>query len=212
MLLDIVQVGDPVLRQPARPLDREEIGTPFIQELIVSMQETMYDAPGVGLAAPQVGESLQLTVVEDDGPWHETMSSARRAELERQILPFTVLINPVLEAIGDDTVEFFEGCLSVSGFSGMVRRHRSVRVRALDEKAQPVELELEGWPARILQHELDHLAGRLYIDRMDPRTFTTNENLVRFFKSRPSEEVRQQLGAAEAAATTDATASTDITE
>ncbi len=195
MLLDIVQVGDPVLRQAARALDPEEIATPFIQELIASMQETMYDAPGVGLAAPQVGEPLQLAVAEDDGPWLETMSPARRAELGRQVLPFTVLINPVLKPMGEETVEFFEGCLSVSGFSGMVRRHRAVRVRALNEKGQPVELQLEGWPARILQHELDHLAGRLYIDRMDPRTFTTNENLVRFFKSRPSDEVREQLGA-----------------
>ena len=199
MLLDIVQVGDPVLRRPARPLAPEEIATPFVQELIVSMQETMYDAPGVGLAAPQVGESLQLAVVEDDGPWMESMSSARRAELGRSVLPFTVLINPVLEPVGQETVEFFEGCLSVSGFSGIVRRYRAVRVRALDEKGQPIRLEVEGWPARILQHELDHLAGRLYVDRMDPRTFTTNENLVRFFKSRPSGEVRQQLGAPEAA-------------
>jgi peptide deformylase len=195
MLLDIVQVGDPVLRRPGLPLAPEEIGTPFVQELIVSMQETMYDAPGVGLAAPQVGESLQLAVVEDDGPWLETMSPARRAELERRVLPFTVLVNPVLEPLGDETVEFFEGCLSIDGFSAIVRRHRAVRVRALNEKGQPIELELEGWPARIVQHELDHLAGRLYVDRMDPRTFTTNENLVRFFKSRPSEEVREQLGA-----------------
>lgn len=161
------------------------------------MQETMYDAPGVGLAAPQVGESLQLAVVEDDGPWLETMSPERRDELERQVLPFTVLVNPALEPLGEETVEFFEGCLSVNGFSGMVRRHRAVRVRALDGKGQPIEMELEGWPARILQHELDHLAGRLYIDRMDPRTFTTNENLARFFKFRPSDEVREQLGASD---------------
>lgn len=200
MLLEIVQVGDPVLRRPARPLAPAEIGTPFIQELIVSMQETMYDAPGVGLAAPQVGESLQLAVAEDDGPWLETMSPARRDELERHTLPFTVLINPVLEPLGHDTVEFFEGCLSVTGYSGMVHRHRAIRVRALDEKGQPIEMELEGWPARILQHELDHLAGRLYIDRMDPRTFTTNENLVRFFKARPSNEVREQLGAPDSSA------------
>jgi peptide deformylase len=195
MLLDIVQVGDPVLRRPARSLEREEIATPFIQELIVSMQETMYEAPGVGLAAPQVGESLQLAVVEDDGSWLETMSPARRAELERSALPFTVLINPTLEPMGDETVEFFEGCLSIAGFSGLVRRHRAMRVWALDQKGDLLELELEGWPARILQHELDHLAGRLYIDRMDPRTFTTNENLVRFFKSRPSQAVREQMGA-----------------
>ncbi len=74
MIFDIVQVGDPVLRQPARPVAPEEIATPFLQELIASMRETMYDAPGVGLAAPQVGESLQVVVVEDDGPWLETMT------------------------------------------------------------------------------------------------------------------------------------------
>ncbi len=102
MLLDIVQVGDPVLRRPARPLAPDEIPTPFVQELIVSMQETMYEAPGVGLAAPQVGESLQVAVAEDDGPWLETMSPARREELGREILPFTVLINPALEPIGEE--------------------------------------------------------------------------------------------------------------
>ena len=194
MLLEIVQVGDPVLRRPARPVSPDELATPFVQELLVSMRDTMYDAPGVGLAAPQVGESLQLVVVEDDGPWLETMSDARRRELERVSLPFTVLVNPTLEPLGDETCEFFEGCLSVEGFSAMVRRHRAVRVRALDETGEPLELDLEGWPARILQHELDHLAGILYLDRMDPRTFTTNENLIRFYKARPSETVREQVG------------------
>jgi peptide deformylase len=193
MLLEIVQAGDPVLRQPARPLQPAEIGTPFVQELIVSMRQTMYDAPGVGLAAPQVGESLQILVVEDDGPWLEAMSPARRAELRRTRLPAAVLINPSLEPIGDETDEFFEGCLSVEGFSALVRRHRAVRVRAMDGRGQPLEMELEGWPARILQHELDHLAGVLYIDRMDPRTFTTNENLSRYWKARPAEEVRARL-------------------
>jgi peptide deformylase len=193
MLLEIVQAGDPVLRQPARPLQPAAIGTPFVQELIVSMRQTMYDAPGVGLAAPQVGESLQILVVEDDGPWLEAMSPARRAELRRTRLPAAVLINPSLEPIGDETDEFFEGCLSVEGFSALVRRHRAVRVRAMDGRGQPLEMELEGWPARILQHELDHLAGVLYIDRMDPRTFTTNENLSRYWKARPAEEVRARL-------------------
>lgn len=194
MLLDIVQAGDPVLRQTARPVTPDEIATPFLQELMISMRETMYDAPGVGLAAPQVGESLQLVVVEDDGPWLETMSQARKHELQRVELPFMVLVNPTLEPLGDETIEFFEGCLSVEGFSALVRRHRAVRVRALDGLGEPVELELEGWPARILQHELDHLAGVLYIDRMDPRTFTTNENLVRYYKARPSDTVHEQVG------------------
>jgi peptide deformylase len=194
MIFDIVQVGDPVLRQRARPVAPEEIGTPFVQELVASMRETMYDAPGVGLAAPQVGESLQVVVVEDDGPWLETMTRERRAELERERLPFATLLNPVLEPIGDETVEFVEGCLSIEGFSGIVRRHRAVRVHALDGRGRPVELEVKGWPARILQHELDHLAGVLYIDRMETRTFTTNENLGRWWKARPPAEVRAALG------------------
>lgn len=195
MVLDIVEAGDPVLRQPARTLAPEEIVTPFVQELIASMRQTMHDAPGVGLAAPQVGESLQLTVVEDDGPWLDEMSEARREELGRSSLPFTVLVNPVLYVVGDDTEEFFEGCLSVPGHWALVRRWSHVKVRALDEDGEPFELEAEGWPARILQHELDHLDGVLYLDRMEARTFTTSENLSRWWKARPAEEVRKALGA-----------------
>ena len=195
MIFDIVQVGDPVLRQPARPLAVDEIGTPFVQELIASMRQTMYEAPGVGLAAPQVGESLQVVVVQDDGPWLEVMSDARRAELGRHPLPYMVLINPTVDAVGDETDECFEGCLSISGYSAAVRRHRAVRLHALDATGASVSTTLHGWPARIAQHELDHLADVLYVDRMDPRTFTTTHNLGRWFKARPIAEVRHILKA-----------------
>ena len=190
MRYDIVQAGDPVLRRPARPLAAEEIPTPFVQELIVSMRQTMHAAPGVGLAAPQVGESLQVVVMEDAA---EAMSPARTEELGRVVLPFTVLINPVVEPAGEETEEFFEGCLSVSGFSALVRRWRAVTVSALDERGDPVSLRLEGWPARIVQHEADHLAGVLYVDRMDPRSFTTSANLGRWWKSRPASEIRAAI-------------------
>ena len=190
MLYDIVQTGDPVLRRPARPLTAEEIATPFVQELIVSMRQTMLAAPGVGLAAPQVGEGLQVVVVEDAGGSPETMSAARREELGRDELPFTVLINPVVQPAGEETEEFLEGCLSISGFSALVRRWRAVTVDALDATGAPVHLRLEGWPARIVQHEADHLAGTLYIDRMDARSFTTTANLGRHWKSRPAAEIR----------------------
>jgi peptide deformylase len=193
MLYDIVQTGDPVLRRPARPLRAAEIPTPFVQELIVSMRQTMHAAPGVGLAAPQVGESLQVVVMEDAGGAPESMSAARRDELGRDFLPFTVLINPVVAPAGDETEEFFEGCLSVSGFSALVPRWRAVTVEALDERGGPVHLRLEGWPARIVQHEADHLAGTLYVDRMDPRSFTTTSNLGRHWKSRPAAEIRAAL-------------------
>lgn len=193
MVYDIVQVGDPVLRQRARPLAPDEIATPFIQELICGMRMTMYDAPGVGLAAPQVGESLQVAVVEDDEEHLEMISPLRRAEQRRTALPFTVLINPTLTPLGDETDEFFEGCLSVEGYSAVVARYRAVRVEALDGRGRPVRLELEGWPARIVQHELDHLAGVLYVDRMDTRTFTTGENHGRWWKARPVSEVHARL-------------------
>ena len=194
MLYDIVQAGDPVLRRRARPLTAEEIPTPFVQELISSMRQTMHAAPGVGLAAPQVGEGLQVVVMEDAGGAPETMSAARRHELGRDLLPFTVLIHPVVEPAGDETEEFFEGCLSVSGFSALVRRWRAVTVAGLDERGAPVRLRLDGWPARIAQHEADHLAGILYIDRMDSRSFTTQANLGRHWKSRPAAEIRAALG------------------
>lgn len=194
MILDIVQAGDPVLRRPARPVRAEEIATPFVQELIASMRQTMHAAPGVGLAAPQVGEGLQIVVMEDDGEHLEAMSPERRDELGRDLLPFTVLVNPTVDAVGPETTEFFEGCLSVAGYSGLIERWHRVLVRALDGAGRPVEMELAGWPARIVQHEADHLAGTLYIDRMDPRSFTTSSNLGRFWKSRPAAEVRAVLG------------------
>jgi peptide deformylase len=188
-----VQAGDPVLRRPSRPLSAGEIPTPFVQELIVSMRQTMHAAPGVGLAAPQVGEGLQVVVMEDAGGSPETMSAARHDELGREPLPFTVLINPVVEPAGEETEEFLEGCLSVSGFSALVRRWRAVTVEALDERGAPVRLRLEGWPARIVQHEADHLAGTLYVDRMDSRSFTTTSNLGRYWKSRPAVDIRAAL-------------------
>lgn len=194
MVVDIVQVGDPVLRQPARLLAVDEIGTPFVQELVASMRQTMFAAPGVGLAAPQVGEGLQVVVMEDDGEWTATMSTARLDELRRERLPFTVLVNPEVEPVGSETTEFFEGCLSVSGYSALVRRWRTVTVHALDQSGEPVRLRLDGWPARIMQHEADHLAGTLYLDRMDPRSFTTSANLGRYWKARPADEIHHALG------------------
>jgi peptide deformylase len=194
MIYDIVQVGDPVLRRPARSVTATELGTPFVQELIASMRQTMHAAPGVGLAAPQVGESLQVVVMEDGGDALHAMSRARRDELARTTLPYTVLVNPTLEPEGDETEEFFEGCLSLSGFSALVPRWRRVTVRAVDHRGEPLELHLEGWPARIVQHEADHLAGVLYVDRMDPRTLTTSANLGRHWKARPAAQVREALG------------------
>jgi peptide deformylase len=191
--LKIVQVGEPVLRQRARPLSKEEIALPETQQLIVWMHDTMRDAPGVGLAAPQIGLPLQLAVIEDRPEYSKDLSPDRLAERERQAVPFQVLINPLIVEYSEDQVEFFEGCLSLAGFSALVKRSRQVAVEYLDEFGQPRRVEAQGWYARILQHEIDHLHGRLYIDRMESRSFMSIDNLSRHWKDMPLGAVRTAL-------------------
>lgn len=182
------------MRQAARPLTPEEIVHPAIQELIAHMRDTMRDAPGVGLAAPQVGLGIQLAVVEDRAEYLSGIAPEILASRERQPVPFMVLINPAIVEYSDETTEFFEGCLSVAGFSALVKRSRGVAVEYLDESAQPQRVEASGWFARILQHEIDHLRGALYIDRMETRSFTSLENIGRHWKDLPVEAVRSALG------------------
>jgi peptide deformylase len=191
--LKIVQVGEPVLRQRARPLLQEEIALPETQQLIVWMHETMRDAPGVGLAAPQIGLPLQLAVIEDRPEYTKDIGADRLAERERQAVSFQVLINPSIVEQSEQQVEFFEGCLSLGGFSALVKRSRQVAVEYWDERGEPQRIEAQGWYARILQHEIDHLHGRLYIDRMEPRSFMSIENLSRHWKDMPLQAVREAL-------------------
>jgi peptide deformylase len=190
---DIVQAGNPILRQRALSLTVEQIRSREIQKLIESMRECMHEAPGVGLAAPQVSLALQLAVIEDREDYHKDVSEALLQERERKPVPFHVIVNPVLEEVGDEKAEFFEGCLSLSGFSALVPRARAVRVSCLDERGAPKVIEASGWYARILQHEVDHLNGTLYIDRMRARSFTTMENLAEFWKGKPVSEVKADL-------------------
>jgi peptide deformylase len=191
--LKIVQAGEPVLRQVARTLTPEEIRSREIQDLIGWMKETMYDAPGVGLAAPQVGLPLQLAVIEDRAELLATLAPQALAERERRPVPFQVIINPALVLEGE-TVEFFEGCLSVSGFSALVPRARRARVACLNERGEPVTIEAAGWHARILQHEIDHLHGTLYLDRMHTRSFMTLDNYKRYWEAKSVAAVREALG------------------
>ncbi len=194
MRLKIVQAGEPVLRRTARELTAEEIAEPATRGLIEWMRETMRDAPGVGLAAPQVGVGLRLAVIEDRAEFLRTLDPAVLAEREREPVDFQVLINPRITSRSAEQAEFFEGCLSVAGYSALVRRSRSVVVECLDEEARPRRIEASGWYARILQHEIDHLDGVLYLDRMEVRSFTTQENLARHWGSMPVAEVREALG------------------
>jgi peptide deformylase len=193
MKLEIVQAGNPVLRQRARPLSVAELHSREIRKLIESMRTCMHEAPGVGLAAPQLGLALQLAVIEDRAEYHKDVSEALLQERERRPVPFHVLINPAIEEIGDERAEFFEGCLSLSGFSALVPRARAVRVACLDERGQHKVIEASGWYARILQHEIDHLSGTLYIDRMRTRSYTTMENLTEFWKGKPVNEIKSEL-------------------
>ena len=188
--LEIVQVGDPVLRQRARELTLEELASPRIQQLIVDMRETMRAAPGVGLAAPQIGESIRLVVIEDPPAHHAKLSAEELAAREREAVPFQVLVNPTLTVRTDEKVAAFEGCLSFAGFSMVVERARKVRVEALDENGQRVVKVATGWYARILQHEVDHLDGIVCCDRMESRTLTTVANQAKHWWTKSIDEVR----------------------
>src|ERR1700677_719753 len=193
MRLKIVQVGEAVLRTQASPLTRQEVTSDEIIRLVDDMRETMYDAPGVGLAAPQVGLPLQLAVIEDREDFLKAIPPAELSEKERTPVPFHVIINPKIEIVGDDTAQFFEGCLSLSGFSALVPRSRQVRVTYWNEHGEAKSVLAAGWYARILQHEIDHLHGTLYIDKMRPRSFTSVENFARSWKTKTISEIVDDL-------------------
>ncbi len=193
VLPKIVEVGEPVLRQKALPLTVAEILSKDTRKLIEKMREAMRDAPGVGLAAPQIGVSLQIAVIEDKAEYHKDASAQKLAERERAAVPFHVIINPKIRKLSPQKVEFYEGCLSLPGFTAIVPRARGVRVECLDEHGKPNVIEASGWYARILQHEIDHLLGTLYIDRMYSRSFTSLDNLSQHWKDKSIREVRAAL-------------------
>jgi peptide deformylase len=167
----VVEIGDPVLRRPARMLDPEEISSPEIQALIDDLIETRRVTHGAGIAAPQVGESLRVAVVE--------VEEGNPRYPYKPPEPLTVMINPTLEPVGHETVEIIEGCLSVPNLRGSLPRHLEVRVRYLDREGAEHEEVKRGLTAGTYQHEVDHLDGVLFVDRADPRTFATWEQFDR---------------------------------
>lgn len=170
-VLRIVRLGDPVLREPAAPVDPSAIASPELQQLIDDMLETMREAGGVGLAAPQVGIARQLFVygVEDGG--------------EEVIAPRAV-INPLLTPEAGEAIHDWEGCLSIPGLRGLVPRHPAVRVQGLDRHGQPLDYVASGFEARIVQHEHDHLNGVVFLDRMgDLRSLCFEEEWHRYLES-----------------------------
>jgi peptide deformylase len=193
MRLKIGQAGEAVLRSRARELTSEELRSAEIRQLIEWMRETMRDAPGVGLAAPQVGLPLELAVIEDPEESMRAVAPERLAERGRRPVPFHVIVNPSLELDGD-SAEFFEGCLSVPGLTALVPRALRVRVNCLDHEGESVTIHADGWYARILQHEIDHMHGTLYLDRMYSRSMMTVEHFTRRWNDLPIAEVKLRLG------------------
>eukprot|EP00850_Spirogloea_muscicola_P010405 SM000061S19232 [mRNA] locus=s61:205538:207099:- [translate_table: standard] len=155
----------------------QDIGTPALDKVINDMVAVMRNAPGVGLSAPQIGVPLQIIVLEDTAELIAYSLPEEARAQQREPFGLLVIINPVLRLVGDDTANFFEGCLSVTGYRALVRRHLEVEVSGLARDGRPVNLTASGWQARILQHECDHLKGLLYVDNMLPRTFRTTQNL-----------------------------------
>ena len=152
---EILKMGDPRLLRVAPPV--QAFGTPELTELIADMFETMVAANGAGLAAPQIGIDLQLVIF---GYTHNVRYP------EAPPVPRTVLINPVITPLDSEWVDGWEGCLSVPGLRGLVPRHSRIRYTGFDPQGQPIDREADGFHARVVQHECDHLIGRLYPTRM----------------------------------------------
>ncbi len=168
----IASIGHPVLRQQARPLTREELARPETQAFIDDLIETMRDANGAGLAANQVYQPIQICALEvRDNPRYPYKPN----------IPLTILVNPVLEPIGSETFDNYEGCLSVPNLRGLVPRHAEVRVRAWDREGRDVDHIARGISAGTYQHEVDHLLGTLFVDRVvDSKSLCTWTEFERY--------------------------------
>ncbi len=189
----VVHAGHPVLHRVAEPLSLRQIRSEPTQRLIGSMRRLMRASSGVGVAAPQVGRPIQLFVVEIRA---ESFAGISQAELDArgwEPSPFRVFINPKVRPMKGDEPVWFEACFSVPGFRALVPRRYAVQVHALDDGGHPFSLMARGWLARVIQHEYDHLRGLLYVDRMLPRSLTTQENYDKLWKGRPIRDVHLEL-------------------
>ncbi|MDX6351842.1 MAG: peptide deformylase [Streptomyces sp.] len=187
--LPIVVAGDPVLRRPAARYEGQ-LGDERLGRLVAALREAMHAAPGVGLAAPQVGIPLRLAVIEDPAEVADDVRQARA----RTPQPFRVLVNPVYEPVGPRRAAFYEGCLSVPGWQAVVARHETVRLRGQDGSGSEIDEEFTGWPARIVQHETDHLAGTLYLDLAETRSLTGNQAFLDRWSQPTPETAAAELG------------------
>jgi len=181
-LRKIAFVGNPVLREVARPVSRQELASTRIQSFIDDLIETMRDASGAGLAANQVYEPIRICAIE--------VRNNPRYPYKPNV-PLTVLVNPVLTPIGDETFENYEGCLSVPDLRGVVDRHARLKVSAWDRNGNSIEAEIAGLTAGTYQHECDHLDGKLFLDRVkDTRTLCTWKEFERNHQAAFAERAR----------------------
>ncbi|MBM6699700.1 peptide deformylase [Bifidobacterium pullorum subsp. saeculare] len=188
-ILPIVQAGEPVLRQRCAAYTGQ-LSKRTLAKLIDTMHVTMLEAPGVGLAGPQIGLGLALAVVEDHAGEGDENDPREAAEF-----PFHVIINPKYTPVGEQTRSFFEGCLSFDGYQAVRRRWLDIDAEWDDEDGNHHKERLHGWPARIFQHETDHLSGELYIDKAEIRSLTSNENLEDLWCEDPvPTEAARELG------------------
>jgi peptide deformylase len=223
--LPIVRLGHPALRSVARGLSSDQIGAPSFQDLVDDMIETMRAAHGVGLAAPQVGISLQVFVYEVMAP-EPVPAAAMPADAAAppavpdntrpEGIPLRVVVNPMLTPQGGELVDDWEGCLSIPDLRGLVPRHPAVRVRGLGRLGEPLDYVAAGFEARIVQHEFDHLNGVVFLDRMrDLKALAYRDEWERFMAplggdgestEPPAEPAGQEAGAENRVAAPAATA------
>jgi peptide deformylase len=157
-ILKVARMGHPVLRAKARPLEKSDVRSAAVQKLIDDMMDTMAEYHGVGLAAPQVHESLRLFVAIVDHHDDEEEDAAPAEPV--------AIINPEIVVVGSDVLEDWEGCLSIPDIRGRVPRAQEIKLRGLDRKGQRMEMQVHGFASRVIQHETDHLDGVLFFDRM----------------------------------------------
>jgi peptide deformylase len=187
-ILPIVQLGEPVLRQVSESY-RGQLKPSTLSTLIETMRVTMLEAPGVGLAAPQIGLSLAIAVMEDHA--REDVDDPQ----EIAELPFRVIINPSYQPIGDATASFYEGCLSFEGYQAVRQRWLDIVATWEDESGEIHKERLHGWPARIFQHETDHLRGEVYIDQAQIRSLSSDDNMEEYWAYDPvPTEAANELG------------------
>lgn len=181
-LLKIAQIGHPVLRERARELTEEELGRSETQQFIDDLVETMRDANGAGLAANQVHYPVRICAIEvSDNPRYPYKPN----------VPLTILVNPQIEPLSDELFDNYEGCLSVPNLRGVVKRHTVIRVTALERNGSPYDREIRGLTAGTFQHEVDHLDGKLYVDKVtDPTTLCTWDQYQRHHQASFVERVQ----------------------